>query len=121
VLVEDPHVSSMHIVVEATQSDGGRAAWLHDKSSNGSFLNGNRIGKGNKVLARSGDLLSLVVVPDADADGIYKFTNDPKLVNGSWQRPPQSIGQQTGQRGAMHTDRFALGRNGRRTSCSCLT
>jgi hypothetical protein len=101
VFIEDAHISSMHIVVEATQSDGRRAAWLHDKSTNGAFLNGKRIGKGNKVLARSGDLMSFVVVPDADADGIYRYLNDPKLVSGIWQRPPQSISQQTGQRGAI--------------------
>ena len=96
--IEDAHISSMHIVVEATQSDGRRAAWLHDKSTNGAFLNGKRIGKGNKVLARSGDLMSFVVVPDADADGIYRYLNDPKLVSGIWQRPPQFISQQSGHR-----------------------
>ena len=73
----------MHIVVEAAQSDGRRAAWLHDKSTNGAFLNGNRIGKGNKVLAKSGDLVSFVIVPDADADGVYRYLNDPNLVSSS--------------------------------------
>ena len=72
----------MHLVVEGTESDGHRGAWLHDKSTNGAFLNGVRIGKGNKELARSGDLVSFVVVPKAQADGTYSYVNDPNLVSG---------------------------------------
>jgi pSer/pThr/pTyr-binding forkhead associated (FHA) protein len=83
VLLADAHISSMHLVVEGTESDGRRGAWLHDKSTNGAFLNGKRIGKGNKELARSGDLVSFVVTPNAQVDGSYSYVNDPNLVRAS--------------------------------------
>ncbi len=88
VVLADAHISSMHLVVEGTESDGRMGAWLHDKSTNGVFLNGKRIGKGNRELARSGDLVSFVVVPHAAADGTYSYVNDPNLVRASDSNHP---------------------------------
>jgi hypothetical protein len=80
VFIADPHISNMHLVIEAADAEQGhQTAWLLDKSTNGSFHNGVRIGNGNKILAKSGDVVSLVVVPSLEANGSYSVP-DPNLV-----------------------------------------
>ena len=80
VSITDPHMSNIHLVIEAAGTGPeGPTAWLLDKSTNGSFHNGAKIGNGNKVLAKSGDLVSFVVVPSLEANGCYSVP-DPDLV-----------------------------------------
>jgi hypothetical protein len=82
VQVNDPHISASHLVIEVVDEDseGGPRAWLDDKSTNGAFHNGTKIGKGNKVMAVSGDLVSFVVAPTRRHDGSY-FVEDKDLVS----------------------------------------
>ena len=81
VFIADPHISNMHLVIEAADAEQGQPmVWLLDKSTNGSFHNGVRIGNGNKILAKSGDVLSFVIMPSLEANGSYSVP-DPNLVS----------------------------------------
>ena len=71
--------------VSTADSGGQRAVYLHDKSTNGVFLNGVKIGKGNKVIARSGNIVSFVIVPLRLPDGTYRC-DDPQLVSAAVNR-----------------------------------
>lgn len=88
--IADAHISSMHMVVESTASTatGDQGDFkIKDLSTNGSFLNKVKIGKGNTKLAKSGDMISFVVTPERVADGSYSVA-DPTLVS---QHPPLAL------------------------------
>ena len=83
VQIADAHISTSHLVIElevTTEPSEEPTAWLHDKSLNGTYHNGQNIGKGNKVLARSGDVISFIVAPIQRPDGSYHVA-DPNLVS----------------------------------------
>ena len=83
VQIADAHISTSHLVIElevTPEPSGEPTAWLHDKSLNGTYHNGQNIGKGNKVLARSGDVISFIVAPIQRPDGSY-HVDDPNLVS----------------------------------------
>ncbi|KAL6057432.1 Kelch domain containing 4 [Balamuthia mandrillaris] len=61
---EDRKISTKHCHLfrekEEEGTNGRRGVWLEDLSSNGTYLNGKKIGKGNRVALRHGDEISLV-------------------------------------------------------------
>ncbi|TPX32921.1 hypothetical protein SmJEL517_g04100 [Synchytrium microbalum] len=58
VLIADSRVSSRHCLLSLT--DGNRVAELEDLSSNGTFVNGVVVGRGNKVSVENGMVIALV-------------------------------------------------------------
>jgi len=47
------------------------SARVQDHSRNGTFVNGKRVGRGNSVVLKDGDIVSLVVTPVEQPDGSY--------------------------------------------------
>lgn len=89
VTIGDAHISSLHCVVESAPPENGPAATVKDLSTNGVFLNTQRIGKGNSTLARSGDMISFVVIPTL-TNGIYTVS-DINLVGRQNPLPHSSL------------------------------
>ena len=133
VQVADAHISASHCVIEVDACDasgGPPKAWAHDMSTNGVFVNGVKIGKGNKACVLSGDLLSFVVAPSKKDDGSYDV-EDKHLVSSLptrlpalfLPRPsalcPPSAPSSHAPRSSKLTQRDGVGRNGQPTSFPC--
>eukprot|EP01134_Creolimax_fragrantissima_P003494 CFRG3494T1 len=62
-------ISNNHAYISVNRSNMdtdarfGVTVWLHDTSTNGTYLNGERVGKGNKSLLKDGDIISLPLRP----------------------------------------------------------
>ena len=79
----DRLISQIHCVLLAhpleeagagTAGDGGKfflSARVQDHSRNGTFVNGERVGRGNSAVLKDGDVVSLVVTPVVQPDGSY--------------------------------------------------
>ncbi|CAD8127584.1 unnamed protein product [Paramecium sonneborni] len=65
----DNKVSSFHLSIELDEMQ----FTLIDNSSNGTFLNGKRIGKGNKVIIRNGDIIHILPVEKVQKNEIIGF------------------------------------------------
>ncbi|CAD8213771.1 unnamed protein product [Paramecium octaurelia] len=62
-------ISSFHLQIEFEESQ----FTILDNSSNGTFLNGKRIGKGNKVIIQNGDTLHILPLDRVQPDEIIGF------------------------------------------------
>jgi len=72
---DDPRISTLHAKLERGPLESGVAV-LHDLSSNGTFVNGEKIGKGNSKNVKDGDMISLIVVPVQNQDGTWSHTDE---------------------------------------------
>ena len=76
VVFKDLRFSQLHTKIFRNTSEPD-AIMVEDLSSNGTFINGVKIGKGNKRRAVNGDIVSLIVVP--------------RLVEGAWKCPDRNM------------------------------
>ncbi|EKX52726.1 hypothetical protein GUITHDRAFT_101877 [Guillardia theta CCMP2712] len=71
---DDMRISNLHFSIEkSSETDEKAVVW--DYSTNGLFVNGNLIGRGNKQMIVDGDMLSLIVVPVRRSDGTYHHSD----------------------------------------------
>jgi len=69
-VVDDPVVSSFHCIIEKDQEEN---IWLTDKSTNGTYVNKSKVGRGKRRLISDGD--EIVLVTSAKRD---KKTKKPR-------------------------------------------
>ena len=61
ITLNEPQISSRHCQIERSDDNPDRrGAWVHDLSTNGTFLNKNKIGKGKKHMMFDGDELVFI-------------------------------------------------------------
>eukprot|EP01012_Entosiphon_sulcatum_P011921 TRINITY_DN17418_c0_g1_i3.p2 TRINITY_DN17418_c0_g1~~TRINITY_DN17418_c0_g1_i3.p2 ORF type:complete len:560 (-),score=81.36 TRINITY_DN17418_c0_g1_i3:1682-3361(-) len=70
----DPRISTQHCQIYAE----GDKLYLHDTSSNGTFHNGKKIGKGNRACIVAGDEISLAVLPKDSTAVCYMVSQLPR-------------------------------------------
>lgn len=73
VVVDDERVSSIHCGFTRSATSADRHVILDDRSSNGTFLNGRRVGNRRKVRLVTGDEIGIVMVKKGKADSPSEF------------------------------------------------
>lgn len=73
IVVDHPAVSSLHCTITKTGEGDAQCVFLHDHSTNGTYVNGRRIGKNNKALMKSGDEMVLIK-QGRDTDEVIGYT-----------------------------------------------
>jgi len=71
-------ISGKHCIISRTppSKEGSQVAWIEDASTNGTFLNGEQIGKGKKLLLQSGVKVGLLVKGKNNVENIEYIYND---------------------------------------------
>ena len=81
--VPDQRVSGFHCVCSAVREDSGEMKFmLEDRSSNGTFVNQKKVGRGNSVQLQNGDeinILSEATVGPSEAIGFSFVISEPSL------------------------------------------
>eukprot|EP00743_Colponemidia_sp_Colp-15_P003926 GILK01004235.1.p1 GENE.GILK01004235.1~~GILK01004235.1.p1 ORF type:complete len:509 (+),score=97.03 GILK01004235.1:43-1527(+) len=72
-VLTDPRVSGFHCCVRRETQDGGVTYTLEDLSSNGTFLNGTKVGRGKKVCIRAGDEIMILPEDRVGKEGLIAF------------------------------------------------
>lgn len=78
VVLHSSSISRLHCVLSVMSDE----VYVHDKSSNGTFINGSRVGRGRRSLLQPGDVLCFVnpVLTEA-GQFAYVFTPPPELTD----------------------------------------
>eukprot|EP00742_Colponemidia_sp_Colp-10_P004278 GILJ01004563.1.p1 GENE.GILJ01004563.1~~GILJ01004563.1.p1 ORF type:complete len:508 (+),score=59.34 GILJ01004563.1:89-1525(+) len=72
-VLSDPRVSGFHCCVRRETQDGSVTYTLEDLSSNGTFLNGTKVGKGKKVNISAGDEIIILPEDKVGKEGLIAF------------------------------------------------